>query len=44
MLRLALCQANLPVGDLAGNVERIRHGIRQAGTAGPTSSSFPSSR
>ena len=30
MLRLALCQANLPVGDLAGNVERIRHGIRHA--------------
>ncbi|MYD70617.1 MAG: NAD+ synthase [Acidobacteria bacterium] len=29
-LRVALCQANLTVGDLAGNVERLRGCIRQA--------------
>ena len=40
-LRLALCQANLPVGDLAGNVERIRHGIRQARDRGSDLVLFP---
>ncbi len=29
-LRVALCQANLTVGDLAGNVDRLRGWIRQA--------------
>ena len=29
-LRVALCQANLPVGDLAGNVDRLAGWIRQA--------------
>ena len=41
MLRLALCQANLPVGDLAGNVERIRRGIRQARDRGADLVLFP---
>ena len=41
MLRLALCQANLPVGDLAGNVERIRHGIRHARDRGSDLVLFP---
>jgi NAD+ synthase (glutamine-hydrolysing) len=30
MLRLALCQMNATVGDIAGNAERIREGIRAA--------------
>ena len=33
-LRLALYQANLPVGDLAGNVERLRAGIADARAQG----------
>ena len=41
MIRLALCQANLPVGDLAGNAERIRHGIRQARDRGSDLVLFP---
>ena len=30
MVRIALCQANLPVGDIDGNVDRIRTRIDQA--------------
>ena len=41
MLRLALCQANLPVGDLAGNVERIRREIRRARDRGADLVVFP---
>ncbi len=33
-LRIALCQANLPVGDLAGNVDRLRDSIGQARAQG----------
>ena len=41
MLRLALCQANLPVGDLAGNVERMRREIRRARDRGSDLVVFP---
>ena len=32
MVRIALCQANLPVGDIDGNVERVRTRIDRART------------
>ena len=34
MLRIALCQANLPVGDIDGNVERVRTHVARARDAG----------
>ena len=34
MLRIALCQANLPVGDIDGNVERVRAHVSHARDAG----------
>jgi NAD+ synthase (glutamine-hydrolysing) len=33
-VRLALCQINATVGDIAGNAERIREGVRRAQEAG----------
>jgi NAD+ synthase (glutamine-hydrolysing) len=33
-VRLALCQINATVGDIAGNAELIRRGMRQGGEAG----------
>ena len=41
MIRLALCQANLPVGDLAGNVERIRREMGRARDRGADLVVFP---
>ena len=41
MLRVALCQANLTVGDLAGNVERMGRGIREARDHGADLVLFP---
>ena len=41
MVRIALCQANLPVGDLDGNVERIRTRIDQATAQGADLVVFP---
>ncbi len=41
MLRLALCQMNATVGDIAGNAERIRAGIRAAREAGAELVLFP---
>ncbi|HEX4838735.1 MAG TPA: NAD+ synthase [Solirubrobacteraceae bacterium] len=40
-LRLALCQMNATVGDLAGNANRIREGIAAAGQAGADVVLFP---
>ena len=40
-LRIALCQANLPVGDLDGNVERLRARVREARDAGADVVVFP---
>ena len=40
-LRIALCQANLPVGDLDGNVERLRTRVREARGAGADVVVFP---
>ena len=40
-LRLALCQMNATVGDLAGNAERIRAGIDAGATAGAQVVLFP---
>ena len=41
MVRLALCQANLPVGDIDGNLERLRAGIREARGRGADLVVFP---
>ena len=41
MVRIALCQANLPVGDLDGNVERMRLRIDQACAQGADLIVFP---
>ncbi len=41
MVRLALCQANLPVGDIDGNLERLRAGIRAARGRGADLVVFP---
>jgi NAD+ synthase (glutamine-hydrolysing) len=40
-VRLALCQMNATVGDLAGNAQRIRAGIEAARTAGAELVLFP---
>ncbi len=40
-LRLALCQINATVGDLAGNAERIRAGMEAAKLAGAQLALFP---
>ena len=41
MVRIALCQANLPVGDIDGNVDRIRTRIDQAREKGADLVVFP---
>ena len=41
MVRLALCQANLPVGDIDGNLERLRVLIREARSGGADLVVFP---
>jgi NAD+ synthase (glutamine-hydrolysing) len=40
-VRLALCQLNATVGDIAGNAERIRQGMRAADDAGAELVLFP---
>src|SRR4030081_890408 len=40
-MRLALCQINTTVGDIPGNVERIRQGLLAAREAGPDLVLFP---
>ncbi len=40
-MRLALCQLNATVGDIAGNAERIRTGMREAVGAGADLVLFP---
>jgi len=40
-MRLALCQMNATVGDIAGNAERIREGTRAAREAGADLVLFP---
>jgi NAD+ synthase (glutamine-hydrolysing) len=40
-VRLALCQMNATVGDIAGNAERIRAGVRAARDAGAELVLFP---
>src|SRR5271156_5179923 len=40
-MRLALCQLNATVGDIAGNAERIRAGMRAAAEAGAELVLFP---
>ncbi len=40
-MRLALCQMNATVGDIAGNAERIRTGMRAAAEAGAELVLFP---
>ncbi len=40
-MRLALCQLNATVGDIAGNAERIAVGLRQAREAGAELVMFP---
>ena len=40
-MRVALCQCNLPVGDLAGNVTRVRDLIDQAADRGADLTVFP---
>jgi NAD+ synthase (glutamine-hydrolysing) len=40
-VRLALCQLNASVGDIAGNAERIREGMRSAEQAGADLVLFP---
>jgi NAD+ synthase (glutamine-hydrolysing) len=40
-MRLALCQMNATVGDIAGNTERIREGMRAARAAGADLVLFP---
>ena len=41
MIRVALCQANLPVGDIDGNVERVRDRIGAAHERGADLVIFP---
>ena len=41
MLRIALCQANLPVGDIDGNVERMRSQVTAASAEGADLIVFP---
>lgn len=41
MVRIALCQANLPVGDIDGNVDRIRTRVDQAREKGADLVVFP---
>ncbi len=41
MLRIALCQANLPVGDIDGNVERMRTQVATARAEGADLIVFP---
>ena len=41
MIRVALCQANLPVGDIDGNVERVRDRIGAAHERGADLVVFP---
>ncbi len=40
-LRVALCQCNLPVGDLAGNLDRLRDLIARASAGGADLTVFP---
>ena len=40
-MRLALCQINATVGDIAGNAERVREGMRSAREAGAELALFP---
>ncbi len=40
-MRLALCQINTTVGDIAGNTERVRAGVRAAREAGAELVLFP---
>ena len=40
-LRVALCQCNLPVGDLAGNLDRLRDLIARASARGADLTVFP---
>ena len=40
-LRVALCQCNLPVGDLAGNLDRLRGLIARASARGADLTVFP---
>jgi len=40
-MRLALCQMNATVGDIEGNAQRIREGMRAAGEAGAELVLFP---
>jgi NAD+ synthase (glutamine-hydrolysing) len=40
-MRLALCQINATVGDIAGNAQRIRSGLRSANDAGAELVLFP---
>ncbi len=40
-LRVALCQCNLPVGDLAGNLDRLRDLIARASERGADLTVFP---
>jgi NAD+ synthase (glutamine-hydrolysing) len=40
-MRLALCQINTTVGDIAGNVERIRQALEGAREARPDLVLFP---
>jgi NAD+ synthase (glutamine-hydrolysing) len=40
-MRLALCQINATVGDIAGNAQRIRDGLRSARAAGAELVLFP---
>ena len=40
-LRIALCQCNLPVGDLAGNLKRIRSELEAAAEQGVDLAVFP---
>jgi NAD+ synthase (glutamine-hydrolysing) len=40
-MRLALCQMNATVGDIDGNAQRIREGMRAAGEAGAELVLFP---
>ena len=41
MLRIALCQANLPVGDIDGNIERVRTRVTRARAEGADLIVFP---
>ena len=41
MIRVALCQANLPVGDIDGNVERVRERVGAAHERGADLVIFP---